>query len=60
MKKILKFLPYIADDSFITLPLHKSNIPSLREMLARCDLNVERHPDLVSFEAAPPKGLEII
>lgn len=47
-------------DLVITVRGNKKKVPSLKEMLAQCDLTSERHPDLVAFESSPPVGQESI
>jgi DNA-binding phage protein len=34
--------------------------PTLREMIAKCDLSADRHPDSVNFEKAQVEGKENI
>ncbi len=36
------------------------DVPTLREMIAQCDLSADRHPDLVSFEQLKSEGKEEI
>lgn len=45
-------------DLVITVRGSKKKVPSLKEMLAQCDLTSERHPDLVAFESSPLVGHE--
>jgi antitoxin component of MazEF toxin-antitoxin module len=47
-------------DLVITVRGNKKKVPSLKEMLAQCDLSAERHPDLVAFESAPAVGQETL
>lgn len=34
--------------------------PTLKEMIAMCDLNAPSHPDLVAFDGAPATGKELL
>lgn len=45
-------------DLVITVRGNKKKVPSLKEMLAQCDLSAERDPDLIAFESSPPVGKE--
>lgn len=47
-------------DLVITVRGNKKKVPSLKEMLAQCDLNSDIPPDLAAFESSPPVGREVI
>lgn len=47
-------------DLVITVRGNRKKVPSLKDMLAQCDLNSDSPLDLVAFESSPPVGQEVI